>query len=79
VPVGDIEAAGTWMARMKREGGVRNIWLATSVVWICRRSAARKMISLMTPGQASASTQICMATGPAGCVRGEAGQPGKRG
>jgi hypothetical protein len=27
---------------------------------ICARSEARNRISLMTPGQASASTQICM-------------------
>jgi hypothetical protein len=33
--------------------------LATSVVTICARSAARNKISLMTCGQASASTQIC--------------------
>src|SRR5262245_4890298 len=34
-------------------------WLATSVTSTRARSAARKRISLMTVGQASASTQIC--------------------
>ena len=44
---------------MKAEGGVRSVVLATSVVMTCARSAARNRISLMTWGQASASTQIC--------------------
>src|SRR5437899_649071 len=44
---------------MNGEGGVRSGALATSVVRICARSAARNRISLMTCGHASASTQIC--------------------
>jgi len=51
---------GTWIARMKRDGGVRSMRLATRTVGICSRSAARKTISLTTAGQASASIQICM-------------------
>ena len=43
---------------MKTDGGVRKNWLATSVVRISFRCAARNRISLMTAGQASASTQI---------------------
>ena len=50
---------------MKVEGGVRSVVLATSVVVTCMRSAARKRISLMTWGQASASTQICTQRLPA--------------
>src|SRR5436190_20251488 len=48
----------TWMLRMKREGGVRIHWLATSVTATASRSAARNRISLITAGQASASTQM---------------------
>src|SRR5213593_3572599 len=44
---------------MKGDGGTRSSVLATSVVMICARSAARNRISLMTRGHASASTQIC--------------------
>src|SRR5882762_3513496 len=44
---------------MNGEGGVRSGALATSVVRTCSRSAARKRMSLMTWGHASASTQIC--------------------
>src|SRR5688572_23411359 len=43
---------------MKGEVGIRSGVLATSVVRTCARSAARNRISLMTCGQASASTQI---------------------
>jgi hypothetical protein len=45
---------------MNGEGGTRSSLLATSVVMICARWAARNRISLITTGQASASTQICM-------------------
>ena len=45
---------------MKREGGVRSGLFATSVIGISGRSAARNRMSLITAGQASASTQICM-------------------
>jgi hypothetical protein len=43
---------------MKRDGGVRTGWFATNVSLIPARSAARNKISLITLGQASASTQI---------------------
>src|SRR5688572_26276225 len=39
---------------------MRSPLLATSVIMICVRSAARKRMSLITPGHASASTQMCM-------------------
>src|SRR5262245_61370 len=44
---------------MKRDDGARRSLLATRVRGICARSAARNRMSLMTLGQASASTQIC--------------------
>src|ERR1041384_7892926 len=43
---------------MNGESGTRSVALATSVVMTGARWAARKRISLMTCGQASASTQI---------------------
>ena len=42
------------------KGGVRSAWLATRVTLMPVRSAARNSISLITTGQASASTQICI-------------------
>ena len=42
VAVGHVEARGTWIARMKRDGGVRSKRLATRVAMISRRSAARR-------------------------------------
>src|ERR1700730_9091930 len=52
------EPCATRTVRMKSEGGTRSGLLATSVVRTCARSAARKRISLMTCGHASASTQM---------------------
>ena len=55
----------TWTDYIKEvplgEGGVGMGWLATRVSGRPTRSAARNRMSLMTLGQASASTQICMA------------------
>jgi hypothetical protein len=48
------------MVLIKADGGVRKNWLATRVVLICALIAARNKISLITTGQASASTQIFM-------------------
>src|SRR5512146_2773629 len=56
--------AGTCRARIYFDGGQYNSLFATSVNWICSRSAARNRISFMTFGHASASTQICI-TSPA--------------
>ena len=50
---------GTCSARMYGEGGVRSSLFATSVIGIFERSAARYRMSLITAGQASASTQMC--------------------
>ncbi|MNV85163.1 hypothetical protein D3C71_1790980 [compost metagenome] len=49
---------GTCRKRITGEGGIRSQWLATRVSGIFTRSAARNRISLITPGQASASTQM---------------------
>src|SRR5690606_601304 len=43
---------------MRREPGVLSHWLATRVTGTLARSAARNRMSLIGPGQASASTQI---------------------
>jgi hypothetical protein len=67
----------TCRLRTKREGGVRSHWLATRVTWTCARSAARNRMSLITPGQASASTQICAATVPASTVLTTQGSPSR--
>ncbi len=40
------------------EGGAAILALATSIILVCVRFAARNKISLITLGQASASTQI---------------------
>src|SRR4030067_590387 len=48
------------MLRIYRDGGVRSGLLATSTSSTATRSAARKMMSLMTLVQASASTHICI-------------------
>src|SRR5438105_4970881 len=45
---------------MYGDTGVRRSWLATSVIGMRVRSAARKRMSLMTAGHASASTQMCI-------------------
>src|SRR3972149_9366440 len=50
---------GTWMALMNGDRGACRSRFATSVSGMRVRSAARNRISLMTKGQASASTQIC--------------------
>jgi hypothetical protein len=42
VAVGHVEAAGTWMARMKRDGGVRSMRLATRVVLIFKAFGGTK-------------------------------------
>src|SRR4030067_3733975 len=54
------EPAGHPMLRICGDGGVCSGLLATRITAIARRSAARNRMSLMTLGQASASTQICM-------------------
>src|SRR5258708_25161113 len=51
---------GICSARMYGEGGVRSALFATSVICSLVRSAARYRMSLITAGQASASTQMCM-------------------
>jgi hypothetical protein len=56
--VGHVEAL-RHLQRADVLEAARSIWLAISVAaW---RSAARNRISLITMGQASASTQICIA------------------
>ncbi|RWA56938.1 hypothetical protein AU476_01805 [Cupriavidus sp. UYMSc13B] len=62
--IGDVEARRTCSALIKREGGVRRYWLATSVTYTLARCAARYNISLTTTGQASASTSTCIAVLP---------------
>src|SRR6266851_9727101 len=54
-----LKPCGTRIARMNGDGGVQRSLLATRITGTCVRSAARYRISLMTLGQASASTQIC--------------------
>ena len=44
-----------------RDGGVQRGLLATRIIGTCVRSAAQNRFSLIAFGQASASTQICMA------------------
>src|SRR5260370_4264826 len=51
---------GTCSERMFSAKGSRSGLFATSVIRTPVRSAARKSISLITTGQASASTQICI-------------------
>lgn len=52
--------AGTTIELISGDDGIERDMLATSVSSICRRVATLKRISLMTLGQASASTHMCI-------------------